>query len=376
VASKPYVERRSGQPTGRWVCKYKPDPNGKAVVVSLGKDPRLLAGRTPTKPTQAVLDRHRHFEEIEYNAKAGIRSAPARIEGLAGFVTEYLEEFARSHKSGSIRHARRHAASFLAFCEVRGVTAVQAVTQVVCRDYLASRILVVSHDTLRTEAGYLKPIWTRAVDAKLMDRNPWERLAIPGKSRRASPVFWTEEEVARIAAACAKQWQSDIVYLMAYSGLRISTALALKWTWVKWNEQIIDIPKSAAASVDGIKTAYPCAMAPRIQDMLARRLTAAMDEWVFSNPYRKGHQIHYDTARTAIDTAIARSGVTPGTPHDLRHTCARLMERSGAPLSIIQAQLGHSNVSTTQIYSDATATEAVKWLNRLGQRKIDDPPAL
>lgn len=38
-------------------------------------------------------------------------------------------------------------------------------------------------------------------------------------------------------------------------------------------------------------------------------------------------------------------------PHLMRHTFATRALNSGMPLEIVQALLGHSNVSTTQIYA-------------------------
>ena len=37
-------------------------------------------------------------------------------------------------------------------------------------------------------------------------------------------------------------------------------------------------------------------------------------------------------------------------PHDLRRTLAKLMDKAGAPLAQISATLGHSSIRTTQIY--------------------------
>ena len=91
MASKPFPDKRRGE----WVCKYKPDPAGDWKRVSLGKDPRILGVRPPSKPPQAVLDRHQEFAEIEYNAKHGIKAAPARAKGLAGYLANYVEALDR-----------------------------------------------------------------------------------------------------------------------------------------------------------------------------------------------------------------------------------------------------------------------------------------
>lgn len=363
MASKPYPDKRRGI----WLMKWKPDPTGKWTVENLGKDPRLKGARPPSKPPQFVIDRHREFEEMEYRAKHGLAAGPARAKGLSGYIAGYIEAFAGSHKAGSVKQLRRHAARFEAFATGRGVTSVQGVTRAICRDYLESRISEIAHDTLKTEMRFLSPIWSRAVDDGLMIQNPWSRQKVPGKSTRSEPVFWSGEEVAAIAAHTSKPWQSDLVLVLANTGIRISTALAMRWDWIDWPSGVITIPRAFAVEKEGVKTSYRVAMNRVSRDILQRRLGASKGEaLVFPNPYRGGGEVPYDSAREAIARAIRRAGVKDGTPHDLRHSYARALDRAGVPASVVQAQLGHTNATTTRIYTAASAEEAARFLEDFG----------
>lgn len=363
MASKPYPDKKRAQ----WLMKYRPAPDGPWVRVSLGKDERLRLGRTP-KPPQFVIDRQREFAEIEYAAKHGIALPKSRAKGLAGYADGYLEAFAKTHKSSSAKQARRHILDFVEWLRGRGVDTVQGVTRSLCRDYLESRLGSVSHNTLRTEVGYVSPLWSRAEEDGLIARNPWHKLAVPGKSKRSLPTFWSGEEIARIAAACTKSWQGDLVLLLANTGLRISTALMMEWEWVRWRDGLIVIPADAAQATDGVKTSYTCAINRVARDVLQKRQFVAKGGGglVFPNPYKAGEPAPYTTARGAINRAIKVAGVTPGTAHDLRHSCGRAMERAGIPASIIQAQLGHRSAAMTRVYTDATAEEAGRYLDDFG----------
>lgn len=363
MASDPYPDLRRGV----WVMKYRPDPTGKWVKVTLGADPRLRSARPPKSPPQWVEDRARGFAEIEYRARHGLEAAPARMKSLESYLRAYADGYGASHDAGSTKQLRRHVARFLAFAEQRGVSSLQGVKRGVCRDYLEARIAVVGHNTLRTEMRYLSPIWSRAVEDELVASNPWSRLPVPGKPTEREPTFWTGDQVRAIAEHCGKPWQRDLVLVLANTGMRISTALAMEWSWIDWGRGVIAIP--ATEGEDDIKTSYRLVLNHVARDVLTRRHLEGDgrgEDLVFPNPYRGGGLIPYDTARDAIAKAITRARVPPGVPHDLRHTYALALMESGVPANVVQAQLGHTTLAMTQRYIRTKVEHARERLEDFG----------
>lgn len=345
MASAPWFDKRRGI----WVMKYRPDPSGKWVRVTLCKHPTDWSPtRPPKKPPQIAIDRAREFSEIEYRAKHGMAAAPARAKGLETYLNAYLAAYDGTRRQGTVKQVRRHIRTFLEFAGARGVTSVQGVTRTVCRDYLELRIKQVSHNTLRTERGYLIGIWTRAVEDGLIAANPWQFAKVPGKPEEVTETFWSAEEVSQIAQACHRDWQRDLVMLLANTGLRISTALLMRWAWIDWAGGLIRIPQ-----LEEVKTAYTHVMGRVARDLLTRRHVEVKSDLVFPNPLRGGGVVPYDSARAALERAIRKARVKHGTPHDLRHTYARSLMIAGIPPQVIQAQLGHATLAMTERYSSA-----------------------
>ena len=70
---------------------------------------------------------------------------------------------------------------------------------------------------------------------------------------------------------------------------------------------------------------------------------------VFLN--RRGGRLSRQSVFKLVQKAGLAIGVADLHPHSLRHSCATHMLEGGADLRIIQDMLGHSDISTTQIYT-------------------------
>ena len=88
----------------------------------------------------------------------------------------------------------------------------------------------------------------------------------------------------------------------------------------------------------------------------ARNLTFVPEE----GGYRRYHQ-HESSLATALRVAVRKSGVTKRvTCHTFRHSFASHLLRANYDIRTIQEMLGHSNVTTTMIYTHTVKSRTLK----------------
>ena len=223
-----------------------------------------------------------------------------------------------------------------------------------------------SAKTIFVYTAELKAVLNEAVREDLIVKNPMSLLSSVEKPREPSSTreFLTAEELERLKATpCKYKEVKDAFLFSCYSGLRLSDVENLRWS----NLEKTDNGKIQVALIQG-KTKQP----NRIQ--LPTYALSCLPA------YRKGNELIFNLpSRPVLTRAIKNwaenAGITKNVSfHIARHTFATSLLTMGADLYTTSKLLGHTKITTTQIYAkivDAKKEEAMSLFDKAAPQNFD-----
>jgi integrase/recombinase XerD len=272
-------------------------------------------------------------------------------------VREYLAyiQVEKGLSPNSLESYRRDLARLEAWAEGHG-KGIEELTRTNLREWIAAL----------SREGLAPPSVSRATSAArglfrflMLDghikSHPAEDLDTPQRSAPL-PRFLTEEEIERLLAVPDTSTPEGIrdraiLELMYATGLRVSELISMKLADVDVDgglilchgkgskERRVPIGRSATHWLQ--------------QHMRTRaRFPGASAAHLFLST--SGQRLTRQRVWAAIKAYAAHAGLPSVSPHTLRHSFATHLLQRGADSRSVQALLGHSDISTTQIYTHIT----------------------
>jgi integrase len=235
-----------------------------------------------------------------------------------------------------------------------------------------------AHNGLRHLLIPLRAMLNAAVEDSLIPGNPALRLGrhlrgLSTREARRVPAL-SAEELSRLLARADAELQdyTDLIHVLAWSGVRIGEACGLQWAdldaaggfldvkrTVSWSRGCVSIrpPKSNRARRVDIPTA--------LVERLERRRTLAEAEaaiagreaspWIVPDSCAPSRPL--DSRFFAIKRwprLLRGAGLRYIPPHALRHSYATQLLQAGTPVAYVKEQLGHASIAiTVDIYGHA-----------------------
>ena len=211
--------------------------------------------------------------------------------------------------------------------------------------------------TSRTRAHYLTVInsfYNYLIDNKYISKSPTESIKLP-KLEKKLPEYLTIEEVDKILNIRPTKpidYRNIAMLETIYAcGLRVSELCELKISNIDFNECIIRVyGKGNKERIVPMNDSAINALKTYINEYRSFLLRDKISEYVFIN--NMGTKISRQSFFKILKKVCNDNGIKKSvSPHTLRHSFATHLLNNGADLRVIQELLGHSNLTTTQIYS-------------------------
>ncbi|OZG70642.1 site-specific tyrosine recombinase XerD [Hahella sp. CCB-MM4] len=190
---------------------------------------------------------------------------------------------------------------------------------------------------------------------QIIDEDPTLKIEHP-KVQRLLPSALSESEVDSLLNEPDKELEIEhrdavMLEVLYASGLRVSELVGLRLEQLNLRqgvlrilgkggkERLVPLGEAALEAIEGYLTA--------VRPLLVSDL---QNPTVF--PSMRGREMTRQTFWHRIKLYAQRSGIRKNiTPHTLRHAFATHLVNHGADLRVVQLLLGHSDLSTTQIYT-------------------------
>jgi integrase/recombinase XerD len=177
-----------------------------------------------------------------------------------------------------------------------------------------------------------------------------DRLLTEAKARAAAPKQSPSQRLRALRLSC-------LLEILYATGLRVSELVALPLSAARRDARMIVVRgKGNKERLVPLNRSSKQAMADYLAALDAARQgqkpSSAGSKWLFPSSGESGHLTRQHFARDLKELAAA-TGIPAHliSPHVLRHAFASHLLHNGADLRIVQTLLGHTDISTTQIYT-------------------------
>ena len=217
------------------------------------------------------------------------------------------------------------------------------------KNFMASKISEMSSPSIIVFLSAVKYAYSN-----LLKEDITEGIKRPRKERKIPPVL-TKQEVTRLIDSITNKKSKLIVSMLYACGFRVSELTSLKITDLSFSEKI-GYARQAKGRKDRLFN---------IPDFLIEELKQQVEkqkqnkqEYLFSG--RDG-KLTDRNIQKIIKRATRVAKINKDVhPHTLRHSFATHLLENKVDIRIIQELLGHSNLSTTQLYAHVSSEELKK----------------
>ena len=233
--------------------------------------------------------------------------------------------------------------------------------------------------TIKRKIITIKQFVNYLYSKRVIKSNPFKGLKFRFKKERKLPKTLSINDVKKLLKTVSHSYHNDdsehkifqgcrdtaIIDLLICTGIRIGELTAIKL------EDIYKYERSILIHGKGKKERFIYVSSNDTWKNLNRYLKLRKKykfkvEHIFVNKY--GEPLTIYSIEDIYDKYIRKAKLSHSTPHYLRHTFATNLLNNGADIRAVQEILGHSSVSTTQIYTEVSLARKQEVLMKYNYR--------
>ncbi|SHK38800.1 tyrosine-type recombinase/integrase [Fibrobacter sp. UWB12] len=293
-------------------------------------------------------------------------------------LDEYIQNFLiylqtqRRYSERTVETYRKSLGKYLAMLTSNGHTAQSGASKVVTLDSFSEMNVKafvwdlkikqkLAPTSICEHLAALKSFGKYLVRSKILQKNPAEAVPMPKRPKRLVSFLGqkdlAEEKFLELPEnPSLQQIRARLLLELIYgSGLRISECQNLCWNQLQIKERLVRVigkgnKERIVPITDTLITWLEQFKAAEIEAGHAPNITSS----VFLNENGKPYDVR--TLRNDIHNLLREIGWEgKASPHVLRHSFATHLLENGAEIMSVKEMLGHSNISTTQIYTHVNA---------------------
>ena len=223
-----------------------------------------------------------------------------------------------------------------------------------------------SDQTVRGIHTTLHAALDRAVEEKLLFRNPADNCKLPSAKAREIQVL-TPEEIQQLLIQAKEDGCYELLLLELATGLRRGEILALQWDDLNFRtgalrverqvhrvrgELVVSPPKTKASNRSVLLPAPVLKVLKAYQETVHSR-------WMFPSPVKEDSPMDPAAIRKRLQTVLDRAECKRLRFHDLRHTFATASLEHGMDIKTLSTIIGHVS-STTTLNTYTHVTDAMR----------------
>lgn len=284
------------------------------------------------------------LQHRERRAESGSSNTSEGTITIGSFASEFLTN-ARGNYTEKTQHVFRTA--FNELSRVLGDVQLRQVSEREIERFLTIKREEASDWTARKHYTALASAFEAANKWGYIPRNPWRGVKKP-KVRETDPLYLTKAEFEQALSMISDANCRELYICAVLTGMRQGELLSLRWSDVNLDSKLIHVKNSETFTTKNKRNRL-IPMNDSLHNMLSHRKQTACCDLVF---HRNGRPLSPDPVSRGFKRAVRRAGLNDKLRfHSLRHTFATWLAESNVSLYHVQKILGHSNFSTTQVYS-------------------------